>query len=849
MKFRLFAILLLFTASFFGFSQEQETYIYSTDDWFQGRPIRDIVFSGLRSISSSELEAIVVPFKGRNFSDNIFWEIQGRLYALEYFDKIEPSVHRASENEVIIRFTVVERPTIGRIIFSGNSGINRRELNDVIISRVNDIFNQSKVRLDVEAITNRYIEKGYPNVSVSAAEMQAGDSAVTLVFTIVEREQISISRIEFQGNSKFTHNALRSQLSLRARTLFNNGAFQEAKLIADRQAIEKYYHDRGFIDARVVDVTRTIETDAKRTNLILTFMIEEGEEFKFGGVTFQGNVIFSTDQLRRLITSRVGDTVNMSRLEMDLQRVNDLYFENGYIYNSIIREQDKNYQTNVITYSITIVERSRAYIENLIILGNNKTRNHVILREIPLEPGDVFSRTKVMDSLRNLYNLQYFSMVIPETLPGSTENLMDLIFTVEEQPTSDIQFGLTFSGSTDPDTFPISGLIKWNDRNVLGTGNQMGVELNSSIVDTTSVSLNYLHRWVFGLPLTLGSDFSVNYSKRMTTMNNNTPWFHGDEDYAFPDGFSSRDEYERNNKIPTRDYLMQYEQWFLSLGLSSGYRWRTMLGIFGINGGVRLGMIMNSYNNSLYRPFDPILRKNNNSWTPRNSIWTAVSLDQRDIFYDPSRGFFLYDRIGFFGIFDEEREHYMRNDFRAQYFHTLFDIPVGERWSFKGVLAMHLGLSTIFKQPGRDRSSRIPSIEDANKLAIDGMFIGRGWSGEFRNKGLLLVDSWVELRIPLVRGILAWDFFLDAAGIESEQGYYFGTNRSGQNNFTIENLRFGYGGGLRFTIPQFPIRLSLVKRFCVTNSGDVVWQRGALFGDKNDPFRGMDLVMSFVMSY
>jgi outer membrane protein insertion porin family len=842
MRFKVFAIILFMTAVY-GFSQQSRD-----DEWYQGRPISNIVFTGLRNISPSELEAIINPYRGRIFDDNIFWEIQGKLYALEYFDRIDPSIQQAPGNEVIIRFTVIERPIISRINFVGISGLRRTELQEVISSRVNDIFNQAKVRVDVEAIRNRYIERGYPNATVQPVETQSGDSNIILTFNITEGERIAIRRIDFQGNTRFSATTLRSQLSLKPRSLLNNGAFQEAKLLADIETVMRYYHDRGFINAVVRDVTRTYETDGRGANMILTFFIDEGSIFTFGGVTFEGNIIFTSDQLGRLIQSRVGDTVNESRLEADLQRVSDLYYENGYLFNSIIRIPRKDNQANVLSYTISIVERSRAYIENIIIRGNEKTRTDVIMREIPLEPGDVFSRTKVLDAMRNLYNLQFFSVVIPEPAQGSTENLMDLIFIVEEQPTTDVQFGVTFSGSAEPGTLPLSGMISFNDRNLLGTGNQLGLELTSSIVDSTSFSVNYLHRRIFGLPLSGGVDFSVNYSRHLATMDNLYPIFHGDEQYAYPDGFYSFEEYEAFNKLPPRDYLMDYRQIYLSLGFSTGYRWSTFMGILSLNGGVRFGMIRNMYDEALYRPFDPALRAENNMWTPKNSFWTSLSLDQRDIFYDPSRGYYLYGRMGIYGIFDQEREHYIRTDLKAEYFLTLFDIPVSESWSFKSVLGLHTGLSFINKQPGRNVDSLTPMIEDANKLAVDGMFTGRGWSSEYRNKGLLLWENWVELRFPMIPGILALDLFFDFAGVESTQGFYFGKDNEGNSNFTIDNLRFSYGGGIRFTLPQFPFRLSLAKRFRFVD-GEFTWEPGMLFGNPSNPAMGMDLVVSFVISY
>ncbi|MDR2542142.1 MAG: outer membrane protein assembly factor BamA [Treponema sp.] len=871
MKFRLFVVSLFFslfvsfvTTPFIG-AQDVEPYtsdliveipepnnIQEVDDsWYLGRPIRDIAFSGLRNISASELDGLMDPFKGRSFGYNIFDEISDRLLRLEYFDQIEPSLHRSGPdgNEVVIRFNVIERPVVNRITFVGNSNIRRVELNDVITSRVRDTHNQSKVRVDIEAIINKYIEKGFPNVTVEVSEISTGAQSINLIFNINEGDRITITRIDFHGNSRFSNNTLRSQLSLKAKSLLNDGAFQEAKLLVDREALTMYYHDRGFINMQVRDVTRTIDTDSKGTNLILTFMIEEGNEFRFGGITFTGNEIFSDSQLQRLVNSKIGDIVNMTRLENDMQRIADIYFENGYIFNNIRRIPDANNLTNVLSITIEITERGRAYIESITILGNRKTRDEVILREIPLEPGDVFSKTKIMEAMRNLFNLQYFSMIIPDTLPGSTENLMDLVFSLEEQPTTDISFGLTFSGSADPDTFPISGLLRWNDRNLAGTGNELGAEINSSVVDSATFSVNYLHRWAFGLPLSLGTELSAFYTTRLAKMNNQAPFFHGDEDYAFPDGFSSWEEYISSDRIPTRDYLMDYEQWFLSVAFSSGYRWATPAGIFGLSGGMRFGALRNSYNSEIFRPFDPALRAGNNTWIPRHSFWFAISLDQRDIFWDPSRGYYIYERIGFHGILNNEKEHYMRSDTRLQYYYTLFNLPVSENWNFKCVFAFHTGLSLLFNQPFPSRrEGRVPFIEEANKLAVDGMFVGRGWSSEFHRKGLLLLDSWVELRFPLVPGVLAFDLFFDTAGVESEQGYYFGINQSGDRNFTFENLRFSYGGGIRFTIPQFPIRLSLAKRFKIVD-GKVDWQPGALFGDPNNPRKGMDLVVSFVLAY
>jgi len=832
-----------------GFAQQAEP----GEEWYQGKPIKDIVFQGLRHVKASELEGLMEPYLGQPFNDSIFWEIQGKLYALEYFELINPSAVPAdfTRNEVILRFAVTERPTVSRINFTGNSGARRNELLDVVTIKVNDVINQAKIHVDEQAIINKYLEKGYPDIKVRSETQASGDSNIVLFFHITEGEKIAIEEFLFEGNSIFSTRTLKAQLSLKSKNLINPGAFQEAKLIADRAAITQYYHDRGYIDAAVVDVTREINKDAKgNNNLILTFRISEGRLYTFDGITFEGNEIFSTEQLSALIRSKTGETINARRVETDLQRVADIYYENGYIFNTIGREERRDPIAGLVSYHIPIVERGRAHIENIIIRGNEKTKTHVILREIPLEPGDVFSKTKVMEAWRNLMNLQYFVSVAPDTPPGSAESLMDLIFIVEEQPTTDLQFGVTFSGSADPETFPISGMIKWNDRNFRGSGNQLGADLNAS-PDTGNIALNYNHRWILGLPLSGGFDFTVQGAKRKAAMNNSAPFFHGDETYAYPDGFASYAEYFSASKLPPQEFLMNYNQWYFSLGFSTGYRWSTPAGNLSLGGGIRTGLVRNSYDENIYRPFDPALREGNNKWMPKNSTWSTLSLDQRDLYYDPSSGYYLYERFGIYGLLGEhvEREHYLRNDNKMEYYLTLFDLPVTEKWNFKSVLAFHTGLSLIFRQAGRDVGSRTPTVEDANKLSVDGMFIGRGWSSEYRVKGLTLLDGWVELRFPIVPGILAFDFFFDAAGVETEQGYYFGKNSSGDQNFTIDNMRFSFGGGLRFTIPQFPFRFSLAKRFRTVDGGEFTWEQGTIFRNSKRPGSGIDPVISFAIAY
>ena len=237
-------------------------------------------------------------------------------------------------------------------------------------------------------------------------------------------------------------------MTLKEAALFQSGAFQESKLEESKKAIVDYYQSKGFVDAKILDVFKEYEKDAStgKNWLILIFAMSEGRQWKYGGMTFSGNLVFSADKLKNLVTLKQGSVLNYKKLLQDKQKIDDLYYESGYIYNQISLDEQRDENAGSISYSVSVVERDRAHIESLSFKGNDKTKEFVIAREVPLEAGDIFSKTKILDGMRNLYNLQYFSTVEPEIHQGSAENLMDLVLNVEEMSTADIQFGVTLSG-------------------------------------------------------------------------------------------------------------------------------------------------------------------------------------------------------------------------------------------------------------------------------------------------------------------------------------------------------------------------------------------------------------------
>ena len=787
--FMLMAAFFLCTATTNLIAQTEESKeAVSDSNWYYGKLIKNVSFKGLKHVGNKEVDGITSGFIGKRFSDELFADMMDRIYALELFDDVEPEAlpGDSRRNTVSIVFTVTERPIVTRLLFRGNKAIRNTELKEAVSIKEKDVFVESKMLGDERAIRTLYLEKGYTNVTVSSQTKQT-TKGFEVTYIIEEGRSTVVGHLEFRGNKVFSSKTLRGKLKMKEVGLFNKGAFQEATLEADKQAVIAYYQNNGYIDASIVDVTREIVVNEKknRDEMTITFVVQEGSQYSFGGVTFIGNTIFTDEKLNALIRQQPGKMFNQTKFQESLMAIADLYYENGYTSNRFQPIPTKDSENKVISYVLQITENVRSHVEHVIIKGNTRTKEHVIRREIPVESGDIFSKAKVTTGLRNLYNLQYFSAVVPDVVPGSEENLVDLVFTVDEQSTTSIEFGVTFSGVSDPNDLPFALFVKWQDSNVRGSGKSLSAGSTIS-TDEQSITLSYGENWLWGRPISRSISTSFSHS----SMN------------------ALRLKWLSNGTVDDSNYYMRYEQWRWSLGYSMGHRWTPDWAILSLSGGITGSLLNNQYDKDLYTPVDTTVSEYANRWGWQNSIWAAFSVDGRDVNYDPSTGWFASQRLTWYGLTPIESEYFLRTDTKLEKYFTLVNWRVTEKWAFKLVLAGYTGLSMIFPAANT-------GVGDSSKLYIDGMFNGRGWTSIYNKvRGKALWNSNIELRMPIVPGVLALDGWADAAVITKEV-YQLG-------HIGLDDFYFSVGPGIRFTIPQFPLRLLFANTFRVKD-GSAEW--------------------------
>lgn len=846
------------------------------EGWYLGKKISAIEFVGLETISKFDMLNVLTEYKNKIFTLEMLQEIQDVLYELEYFEEIIPEAQQSTNGRLILLFVVVEKATIGKIRFTGNEAVGDSAIQGVLTIRKGEIFNDFKASEEINAIKNKYFDQGYPQVNITyeISPIDNDKNEVVLEFIIVEGIKTTISEIDFIGNILFKDNKLKRTISSKKKTIIQKGAFSETLLEEDKILIINEYNKQGYIDAQVIDVLIDRSDDPKNTHGVivkLTYIIREGEPYTFNGITFEGNSIYTSEELMSLFPLEEGKNIDLTKFQRGYDRVRLKYADQGFIFNSFDYNEIRDTERKTIAFLITIAELGQSHIENIVIAGNVKTKDYVILRTLGIQEGDVFSASALNYARLNLMNLRYFHSVIPDSRPGSAPSLIDLIFKLEEDRTRDIRFGATFGGSS---TFPLSLFLSWNQPNLAGRGLVLNVkgtaspsEQSASVVFaeprlfsspfSLSSSLSYSHELVDNVPQDIMSPnfeedegdinydpYSGHYVFTNTVVYEGISYKAGD---PFPGTPTSAEIEEYNLKKDYKYYgtglssvynnsLMHYDNHKISWTIGTGYVYYSPIGKLGTS--VSLGPSINYvyYDKYVHRPADIQVRNNLEYWRWYNTLSWKGYFDSRDLVYIPTQGVYVSQSFALHGGLLFGDIHYIRSTSLIEGHVKLFDWAVLENWSWKMVLAGQTVFTALLPQfyypEGTSYEKNGPSY--VQKLDLNGVYNSRGWP-RVRN-GEATWNNWLELRMPLYETVVWWDQFLEISTLWNKLDEI--------ESFDISKYQFTFGTGFRFVIQQFPIRIYLGKRFSVDEEYNVVWQKGNFADSSAGTGDGIDLIFT-----
>ena len=364
--------------------------------------------------------------------------------------------------------TVVENPVIGRIAFEGNKKIKDEQLTSEIQSKPRGTLSRPMVQSDALRIAEIYRRSGRYDVHVTPEIIEQPNNRVDLVFTIEEGPKTGVKVIEFSGNVAFSSYRLKDVIKTHESNLLSflggNDVYDPDRVEADRDLIRRFYLKNGYADVQVV--AALTEYDPDRKGFLVTFKIEEGQQYRVGAVDFQSTISgLDPNALRAFSRVNVGSLYNVEALEKSVEEMQIEASRRGFAFAVVHPRGDRNFDAHTVSVVFAVDEGPRVYIERINVRGNTRTRDYVIRREFDLSEGDAYNRALVDRAERRLKNLDFFKSVKITTEPGSSSDRVVLIVDLEEKSTGDFSVSGGYS-TTDGALAEVSV----SERNFLGRG-------------------------------------------------------------------------------------------------------------------------------------------------------------------------------------------------------------------------------------------------------------------------------------------------------------------------------------------------------------------------------------------
>ncbi len=403
----------------------------------------------------------------------------------------------------VLRITVEENPIINRVAFEGNDRIDDADLQAEIESRQRVVFTRTQVSADAARLLEVYRRSGRFAASVEPEIIELDQNRVDLVFTIDEGDRTGISRISFIGNREFSDGTLREEIlteeSAFWRIFSSNDAYDPDRLAFDQELLRDFYLAEGYADFELISAIAELSPDGD--GFFITFTLDEGERYQFGGIDLVSSLPdLAPDQLLAEVTTYEGDWYDASEVEQSVQNLTDRIGELGYAFVEITPRVDRDRDNLTVALTYDIQEGPRVYVERIEIVGNVRTEDEVIRREIALVEGDAFNSARVSRSQQNIVDLDYFDTVEISTQEGSAPDQTVLLVEVEEKSTGEFALGAGYS--------TIDGALadfSLRERNLLGKGQdlRLGLSLSGS---RQEIELSFTEPYFLGRNLTAGFD-------------------------------------------------------------------------------------------------------------------------------------------------------------------------------------------------------------------------------------------------------------------------------------------------------------------------------------------------------
>jgi outer membrane protein insertion porin family len=413
----------------------------------QGPPIIrsvEIQYVGPQTISKERVTAQIRTKIGQPYSESLAEQDIRALYATHAVQNVR--IFAEPEGGGVKVMVVLQtRSLVNEIEITGAERIGAKKLRKNIDLKINGPLSEEELEKGRQKIIDTYQAKGFTNIDVKFhVDTDEARGTSRVVYTINEGPKGTISAIRFEGNTKFGGRILRKQMKTKGKTLYSfidkSGRLDETQLEQDINSVREWYQDHGYIDVEVKEVRRE-RTKGKMTIVVV---LAEGPQYHVGKLTITGTKAATEQKVHALLKMKEGSVYSPKQIREDSKKIADAYGSGGYVDLQVL-PQGLPAGQSTIDVQYTIEEGNPSFVQRINIVGNTRTKDKVIRREVLIAPGDIFNSVRVETTKKRLDNLGYFSKV--ETYPEDTgvSGRKDLVIQVEEKRTGSLNFGAGFS--------------------------------------------------------------------------------------------------------------------------------------------------------------------------------------------------------------------------------------------------------------------------------------------------------------------------------------------------------------------------------------------------------------------
>ncbi|MGA2027264.1 MAG: outer membrane protein assembly factor BamA, partial [Syntrophobacteraceae bacterium] len=463
--------------------------------------IADVKIRGNDRIEAEAIKREVKSKKGDLLKPEQVSEDIRAVYKMGFFEKVDGEVSDSPAGK-ILTFVVQENPIVQEVKVSGQKKVKEKDLLAAIVTKPYAILQRSVVSDDVQKILKLYQQKGYYNAEVtSTIDFPKDPHKAVVSFNIQEKNKVYIKSIDFVGNKNIAARKLRGVMQTKVKSILSvitdRGVLQKDILETDLERITAYYHDEGYMDAKISSPV----TNLKEDGFHISITVEEGARYKVTQIKMTGDLLDGYEnKIMKKLTLKSKDYFSREKIRHDMDLIKLAYMNEGYARADVDPriKRDSEAHVSEITFNITMKEKVR--IGQIFVTGNTKTRDNVIRRELRMFEGDIFNAKKIEDSVIRLKKLDFFEAVdiIPVDTPQ--KDVMDLNVKIKEKQTGNISFG---GGYSSEDGAFLTGQI--GQKNLSGTGDSISFKAYLGQLASRYI-MSYTKPWLFGTPLSGGID-------------------------------------------------------------------------------------------------------------------------------------------------------------------------------------------------------------------------------------------------------------------------------------------------------------------------------------------------------